>query len=107
MMDRVVKAGAVVALNMLEDAVWFDVLEVNGHLLTVRQQGSSVKQTIDVCMVKQVKLESLISPDDLINSAVQELTRRGWTPGDIGAYLIKKGWERVAESPQVASALGR
>ncbi len=48
--------GSQVAFNKLADAVWFDVLEIKGPLLIVREQGTNyASQTIDKCFVQQVK----------------------------------------------------
>jgi len=51
-----IEVGAQVAFNNLDDAVWFDVLEVNGYVLTIREHGSDyAKQFMDKGLVKQVK----------------------------------------------------
>lgn len=54
-----VEVGSVVAFNMLDDAAWFDVLEVRGDVLTLREHGSNfAKQTMYKSLVKQVKTPS-------------------------------------------------
>lgn len=56
MNEKDIKVGAVVAFNTLPDATWFDVLEVNGFALTVREHGTDyAKQWVDRSLVKQVK----------------------------------------------------
>lgn len=51
-----IRKGSVVAFNTLEDATWFDVLEVDGFLLTLREHGTDyATQTMDKSLVKQVR----------------------------------------------------
>ena len=56
MNEKNIKVGSVVAFNTLPDATWFDVVEVEGFTLTVREHGTDyAKQWIDRSLVKQVK----------------------------------------------------
>lgn len=51
-----IKVGSQVAFNTLPDAVWFDVLEINGFLLVIREHATNyATQTMDKSLVKQVK----------------------------------------------------
>ena len=55
-MKKTIKVGDVVAFNTLPDAVWFDVLKVDGFRLTVREHGTDYRtQQIDKSTVKQIK----------------------------------------------------
>lgn len=48
--------GSKVAFNKLDDAVWFEVENINGFILTVREDGTDyASQQIDVSAVKQIK----------------------------------------------------
>jgi hypothetical protein len=51
--------GALVAFNNLDDAAWFEVLEIDGFTLTLREydgQGTNyAKQYMDKSLVKQVR----------------------------------------------------
>jgi hypothetical protein len=50
------KVGDVVAFNMLPDAAWFDVLAINGFIMTVREHGTDyAEQRIDKGGVKQIR----------------------------------------------------
>jgi len=50
-----VKVGSVVAFNELPDAVWFEVLSIDGFNLTIREHGTDyATQVIDKGYVKQV-----------------------------------------------------
>ena len=50
------KVGDVVAFNMLPDAAWFDVLEINGFIMTVREHDTDYAvQHIDKGGVKQIR----------------------------------------------------
>ncbi len=51
-----IKVGTLVAFNTLPDAAWFEVLEVNGFLLTIKEYGTEyASQTMDKSFVKQIK----------------------------------------------------
>lgn len=51
-----IKVGSQVAFNNLPDAVWFDVLEINGLLLVIREHGTNyATQTMDKSLVVQVQ----------------------------------------------------
>lgn len=52
-----IKVGSKVAFNTLEDAIWFDVLEIHCFWLTVREAGHEnyAKQSMDRSLVKQVR----------------------------------------------------
>jgi len=48
--------GSVVAFNMLKDACWFDVLEINGFIMTIREHGTDYReQYMDKSLVRQIK----------------------------------------------------
>lgn len=49
--------GTQVAFNLLSDAVWFDVIEVNGFRLTLKEAGrpNDREQYMDISVVAQVK----------------------------------------------------
>jgi hypothetical protein len=50
------KVGDVVAFNELPDATWFDVLEINGFVMTIREHGTTyVEQRMDKAFVKQIR----------------------------------------------------
>ena len=51
-----IKVGSQVAFNKLDDAVWFDVLEIDGMLIVIREHGTEyAKQVMDKSLVVQVK----------------------------------------------------
>lgn len=51
-----IEVGSVVAFNNLEDATWFDVLEMEGFLLTIREHGTNYSvQYMDKSLVKRVR----------------------------------------------------
>lgn len=51
-----VEVGSVVAFNTLEDAAWFDVLEINGDVMTLREHDTNyATQTMYKSLVKQVR----------------------------------------------------
>ena len=53
-MTKRIQIGDAVAFNKLPDAVWFDVVTVDGYLLTVREAGADyAAQRIDSSLVKQ------------------------------------------------------
>lgn len=49
--------GSVVAFNNLEDTTWFDVLEIHGFNLIIREHGKPdhAEQVMDKCYVAQIK----------------------------------------------------
>lgn len=54
-MKRVV-VGSEVTFNLLPDAVWFKVLEIDGFCLTVQEVGTDyASQQTDVSLVKRVR----------------------------------------------------
>lgn len=56
MTNKQIKAGSVVAFNKLDDAVWFDVLDIDGCIMTVREHGTDyAPQQTDTSLVKQVR----------------------------------------------------
>lgn len=53
-----VRAGSKVAFNVLADAVWFDVIEIRGFAMRVRETGTeNAEQAADLSLVKQVRNE--------------------------------------------------
>lgn len=52
-----VKIGDVVAFNTLKTAVWFDVIDIRGFMLTIREHGNEnyKEQYIDRSLVKRIK----------------------------------------------------
>ncbi|QWY83626.1 hypothetical protein [Rhizobium phage RHph_X2_26] len=51
-----IEVGSIVAFNTLPDAVWFDVLSIDGFTLTIREHGTNyAKQSMDKSFVKQVR----------------------------------------------------
>ena len=51
-----IKPGDKVAFNRLPDAVWFEVLTIDGHAMTVREAGTDdAAQRSDTSLVKQRK----------------------------------------------------
>ena len=62
MSDINVEAGDLVAFNMLEDAVWFEVLDIDGFNMTIREyddHGTPYReQVMDISLVKRVKQRS-------------------------------------------------
>jgi hypothetical protein len=49
------KVGGRVAFNLLDDATWFDIIEIDGFQLTLRETGmpNGKLQYIDKSLVKQ------------------------------------------------------
>ena len=55
-LKSMIKVGDRVALSSGEDAVWWDVLEVEGFQLTIRETGTENRpQYTDTCFVKRHK----------------------------------------------------
>ena len=55
-MEKKIKVGCLVAFNTLPDAVWFEVIERNGHQITIREAGTDYAvQYSDVSLVKAVR----------------------------------------------------
>lgn len=55
MMNKI-SVGKFVAFNRLSDAVWFEVLAIDGFMLTVRERGTDfAPQQIDRSIVAQVR----------------------------------------------------
>lgn len=53
-MTKKINIGDVVAFNTLKDAVWFDVVDIKGFALIVREAGTAnATQVIDRSYVKQ------------------------------------------------------
>lgn len=53
---KAVKVGSVVAFNNLPDATWFEVLGIDGFILTIKEKNTNYKsQTSDKSLVLQVK----------------------------------------------------
>jgi hypothetical protein len=59
MSDINVDVGDLVAFNMLEDAVWFEVLGIDGFNMTIREHdghGTPYReQVMDISLVKRVE----------------------------------------------------
>lgn len=52
------KVGCLVAFNELDNATWFEVLEINGYRMAIREYHETLKfstQVFDKSFVKQVK----------------------------------------------------
>jgi hypothetical protein len=50
------KVGDVVAFNDLPDAVWFDVLSINGFMMEIREHGTNYAvQHFDKGLVRQIR----------------------------------------------------
>lgn len=47
--------GQQVAFNKLPDAVWFEVIRVDGFLLTCREAPGYTEQVIDISLVAQIR----------------------------------------------------
>jgi hypothetical protein len=55
-MKQKIKVGDIVAFNNLPDAVWFDVLEIDGPRIVIREHGTDfAKQIMDRSLVKQIR----------------------------------------------------
>jgi hypothetical protein len=51
-----VSVGSIVAFNTLEDAAWFDVIAIDGQMLTIREHGTDYRpERMDKSLVKQVR----------------------------------------------------
>lgn len=51
-----IEVGNFVAFNTLTDATWFEVLAIDGFILTIREAGTDyATQTMDKSLVKQVR----------------------------------------------------
>jgi hypothetical protein len=51
-----IKVGSIVAFNKLNDAAWFDVIEMDGDVLVLREHGTNyATQTMYKSLVAQVK----------------------------------------------------
>ena len=55
-MTTKIKTGSIVAFNKQPDAVWFDVISIDGFAMMVREHGTSNKaQPTDTSLIKQVR----------------------------------------------------
>jgi hypothetical protein len=53
---KALKVGSVVAFNKLPDAVWFDVISIDGFAIIVREHGTSfAHQRSDKSLIAQIK----------------------------------------------------
>ena len=51
-----VEVGSIVAFNTLDDAVWFEVLAIDGFRIEVREENTDYKSHFsDTSLVKQVR----------------------------------------------------
>lgn len=51
-----ITVGCQVAFNKLPDAVWFDVLKIDGMLLVIREHGTNyATQTMEKSLVVQIQ----------------------------------------------------
>lgn len=53
-----IEVGVQVAFNLLDDATWFEVTDINGHTLTVKEvddETDYATQHIDISAVKQAR----------------------------------------------------
>lgn len=95
------KVGSKVAFNMLPDAVWFDVLEINGVLLTVRESGTDyATQVIDKCAVKQMNAQYVSRPLDPETDKrwEEELIRDGTAVGPVTQEMVDECRRRAAKA---------
>jgi len=52
-----IATGTQVAFNLTNEATWFDVLDVDGFKMTIRETGTNyAEQYMDTCYVKQVRM---------------------------------------------------
>lgn len=49
--------GKLVAFNTMPNATWFEVVEIDGFCIVVREPGFTDLQRSDISLVKQVKAE--------------------------------------------------
>lgn len=52
------KVGCLVAVNDLKDTVWFELLEIDGNHILIREYHETIKykpQNFDKSLIKQVK----------------------------------------------------
>ncbi len=55
-MTKMVKIGDHVAFNRLSDATWFEVTEIDGFMLTIREENTKyAEQRIDKSLVAQLR----------------------------------------------------
>jgi len=82
-----VTVGCEVAFNTLDDAVWFEVLAVNGFQIIVREAGTDyAPHYSDVSLVKQVRA---------MQAVIRELT---WIEkAALDAFALEHGrnWKRI------------
>lgn len=51
-----IKVGDLVAFNKLKDATWFDVLKIDGFILTIREHDTNfATQQFDRSLVKKIR----------------------------------------------------
>lgn len=51
-----IEVGSLVAFNMLDDATWFEVLEIDGFHMRIREAGTNyATQNMDTSLVKRVR----------------------------------------------------
>lgn len=50
-----IAVGDRVAFNMLSDATWFEVVQIDGFRMVVREEGATNDQVSDTSLVKQVR----------------------------------------------------
>lgn len=55
-MTAKIKTGSIVAFSKQPDAVWFDVISIDGFTIMVREHGTSNRvQQSDTSLIKQVR----------------------------------------------------
>lgn len=55
-MTTKIKTGSIVAFSKQPDAVWFDVISIDGFTIMVREHGTSNRvQPSDTSLIKQVR----------------------------------------------------
>jgi hypothetical protein len=83
------KIGDVVAFNMTQDPVWFDVVDVSGFLLTIREHGTSyATQICDKGLVKQVR--------EPIEQVIVRYIGNGWVVEVVKPKGLNKGKTLIA-----------
>ena len=51
-----INVGCQVAFNTLDDAVWFDVIAIDGFVMTIREADTDyAEQRMDMSLVKQIR----------------------------------------------------
>jgi hypothetical protein len=87
-MKQEIQIGDIVAFNNLPDAEWFDVVDIKGPILILREHGTDyATQRMHKSLVKQVRTPTPRERVESIWRAVME------QPAFVGLAVSEKEWQ--------------